>query len=410
MSSLDLSDHGRAASLVGSPQASNHPLRLVVGVGIFTALAIGAVLYSSRADIVGLVLAAVLAAIGVLLGFVLHQHIDAQNQLSRRRIAELEASHCAHKAACVRGVDKLCQGVLPIWSGQVSAMRNLTEASVTDLAERFAHISLDLNTTLSATQGGGDTLESLLGDAQKKLDSIIDGLRSALLSRNALLEKATSMANHTEHLKVMASEVAEIATQTNLLALNAAIEAARAGEAGRGFAVVADEVRKLSNLSGDTGKKITRTIELVNEAISETLLASQQFVVHDQALVSESGATIAQVIRSITDATSALSGSTEVLRSHGHHISDAIAEVLVSLQFQDRVSQVLGTVTTDIDRMAQSLIEQEHLLAKGLAPPPIDVSSWLDDMSKSYTVPEQHQIHSGSANVSNNQASEITFF
>ena len=315
----------------------------------------------------------------------------------------------ASQAGHFVGLDRLCKEVLPIWSGQVQTMRNLTEESVTALANRFADISRNLEVALAAS-AGGETMSALLSDAQQQLDSIVESLRTALARRNSLLDKARAVSSHTEQLKAMAKDVGEIAKQTNLLALNAAIEAARAGEAGRGFAVVADEVRKLSTLSGETGKKISDTIELVNHSIADTLAASQEFAVSDETLVQDSGAIIGRVVDSIRGAATELSQSSEALRQQGQSVGAEVAEVLVSLQFQDRVSQVLGHVVGDMEKLKCRIAEKEAQAAVGEVPSPIDASVWLDELSRTYTVPEQHEIHQGGEVQHAGGNSEITFF
>jgi methyl-accepting chemotaxis protein len=395
-------DSGKSAS-----KAARHS---VLAIAALTAVAIGAVLAAGGFSLLPIVLSVCLLGGGIGVAVFARDQVANGERRNASQLAQMGRQTCERKATCVTGLDTLCGGVLPVWSGQVKAMRGLTEDSITALTNRFAGISGDLHATLSTTQGEGDTMNSLLAEAQQQLDSIVDRLRTTLASRNALLEKTMSMATATERLKSMAKDVAEIASQTNLLALNAAIEAARAGEAGRGFAVVADEVRKLSTLSGETGKKISQTVELVNAAIGETLAASQQFVVQDKSLVDESSQTIAHVVTSIRGTAGEIADASTVLREQGRSIGDAIAEVLVAFQFQDRVSQVLGHVIDDMDKLNGSLAEQTRLLAEGRRPAPIDASAWLDELARTYTVPEQHQIHRGNVPAANSAATEITFF
>lgn len=295
--------------------------------------------------------------------------------------------------------------------------RNHTEEAAISLANRFADISRRLGVAVSGSGSAhsgnesNDSLISLLHEAQKELDSIITSLRAALSTKETLLHEVTALSNHTESLQRMAKDVGDIAKQTNLLALNAAIEAARAGEVGRGFAVVADEVRKLSNLSGDTGKKIGETVDTVNQAINNTLEVSRQYAVQDENLVRNSSEVIGHVVSRFGQAATTLSEASENLRHEGQAIGEEVAEVLVALQFQDRVSQILNHVNNDLEKLRRNIDAGERTLSSGSTSSQIDAVQWLDELSETYTMPEQHLIHEGGA-VKGGGASEteITFF
>jgi methyl-accepting chemotaxis protein len=325
----------------------------------------------------------------------------AENALEQQR-REQQASH-------LNGLDQLCAGVLPIWTGQIQLMRGLTEESIATLASRFAGISQSLETVLADSQSG-DGMFGLLADAEAQFTAIGESFQQTLAKRMALLDKVTAMAGYTDQLKAMATSVADIAKQTNLLALNAAIEAARAGEAGRGFAVVSDEVRKLSTLSGETGRQINDIVALVSNAIHDSIASSQNFAEEDQSQKLQADAIITGIVARLHGGATELSDAAQLLRSHSQGVGAEVSDVLVALQFQDRVSQVLGHVVSDMSKLQERIADHEKARSTGEGSVAVDAGAWLDELSHTYTVPEQHVVHKGGVATTATTDAEITFF
>ena len=314
----------------------------------------------------------------------------------------------------IAALDTLCAGVLPIWSSQVEAGRAQMEESITALTGRFAALSERLQDAVMASESvaGGSGAASdhtgmveLLDSSQREMGSIIDSLRAAMRSKEALLNEMDRLAKFTVELKGMAAEVASLAMETNLLALNAAIEAAHAGEAGRGFAVVAAEVRKLSRQSGETGKRISGSVEEINRAIASALAASEQSAQQDAESVKHSEAVIGGVIERLHGAASRMTESSRTLQQTNLGIRDEIFDVLVSLQFQDRVSQILSHIRDDMQKLEKQL---DDCRGAGQCEA-IDVAAWLGELSRTYTTTEQREIHQGRGGTKVAD-SEITFF
>lgn len=329
--------------------------------------------------------------------------------------ARLSVNVCSKKSQCLSGLDSLCVQVLPVWYRQIDMARTHTEESVINLANRFASLSQGLEKAISLADGHEDSegqkLGELLMGCHHELNSVITSMRAALDGKQVLLKEVHALIELTGSLKLMVKDVSDIAGQTNLLALNAAIEAARAGEAGRGFAVVADEVRKLSTLSGESGKKISEVIETVNKAIVATIHASEELARQDAEMVGSSEKTIAQVLDKFKNAATGLDHSAEILRQENQHIGAEVQDILVSLQFQDRVSQVLTHVRNDLAKLESNLINREQAMAAGDVPGRLDARTWLSELSQTYTMPQQHVAHGGdSRQAASDAAPEITFF
>lgn len=132
---------------------------------------------------------------------------------------------------------------------------------------------LEVKQDMEQTQTNIIATQESLDNAQSSLSELVISIQSSADEEVELAHKLTELNSDTEQVKNVLTVISDIADQTNLLALNAAIEAARAGEHGRGFAVVADEVRKLAERTQKTLSEINATINVIVQSIQE---ASEQ--------------------------------------------------------------------------------------------------------------------------------------
>ena len=288
--------------------------------------------------------------------------------------------------------------VLPVWERHVDSVRHQSEEAISQMITAFSSILARFDA--AGFQQSGQEQKSaitLLVLCQRELGPVIACLKQVIDSKAGLLEHVRALSHDIGELRELASEVGLIAAQTNLLAINASIEAARAGTAGRGFAVIAAEVRRLSLASSDIGKRITTRMQQASTTMHATLEAAGSADQSDRDAMVASGHVMEDVLSHVAE----LADEAAAMKAQGGALRDDVAELLVALQFQDRIRQILEVVGADIGRM-------QLLIAQGQPLP--DAPAWLLELGSHYTMAEERDHQEGAPASAPADEEEITFF
>lgn len=241
-------------------------------------------------------------------------------------------------------------------SAQQSESIQSTAAGIEEITVSISHVAGSSREASAAATAAAETSEvgeKTVHQATDEMNSIASSVSQSAALINGLNERARQISS-------IAGVIRDIADQTNLLALNAAIEAARAGEQGRGFAVVADEVRKLAERTGNATGEITTMIgdiqrETAN-AVSSMETGSAQ-ANRGVSLAKEAANALAQVNTGSHDSRARIEEIADAMREQ----SAATTNIAQNLE---RISQMSENANYEVQNTMQSIAELEKMAAR----------------------------------------------
>lgn len=322
------------------------------------------------------------------------------------RPAPRAAQPGGEEAVSSQGARLMVDKVVPVWKRHVEASKQEADKGIGDLLASFSSLSDGLSA--AARQAEGDpmalragTTDDLLEQHGPAIDALLLPMQQARDQREAMLGQVLEMHEDLRDLQQLAKEIRQIAAHTNLVALNASIEANRAGRDGQGFTAVAQEVRSLAAKSDSTGERIATRIQKLAERVDTTRSQALVQSGSDEELRLRARLQAREVIGLlVTDLSRSLQASRE-LQAVSAQVGRDLEQIFMGFQFQDRLTQMLDAIGCDMERFAHWVAEHEYASQA-------DAARWLEELERTYTMEEQRSHHHGTVEIQ--RSTGVDFF
>ena len=209
---------------------------------------------------------------------------DVTESVRQREIIRVQNERIAQVAQAASVVSGRLAGAAARLSEQIDASSRMAQEQDAASARSAGAMRAVAEEAGRVSASAGDTARTAESTRQEAdegvriVEGVTGGINRAAQETSVLAENMRELGQKAESISQVITLIEEVADQTNLLALNAAIEAARAGEAGRGFAVVADEVRKLAEKTMQATGQVTRAVEEIQRSVSGNGKTTEQMV------------------------------------------------------------------------------------------------------------------------------------
>ena len=233
--------------------------------------------------------------------------------------------------------------------------------STNQLLDGFLEMTERISTQARAITQSAQQASDISQTGQQAIRETISSMNAIRQQVEAIAQTIVTLTQLTRRVDDIISSVGEIATQSNLLALNASIEAARAGAQGRGFAVVADEVRALSRQSTQAAEQVRGILQEIQVAMKQSVQATQTGIENVDAGVARTRqaddimAQLATQVNSSRDAVQAIYGVIQQQASGMEEIAIGIDRIERITQQNVASTKTVETVSTNLTRLANEL-------------------------------------------------------